>query len=701
MSKNVFVAAAVISLLAGCCKTDHTSVEREFAPKYPYLTGEHSPLLANPNAKKMNFISIVSWKPGNIQWMVDEAKRAAEATGVKKNAYSMSILPTGSDPIKVVEKYADAFGKFRKALEGTDIEPGILVQSLVGHGWAGSAKVDGGMEFAVNQLGVTVYRQCMMDKNFRKYVWDSMVLLAKQKPAFFLMDDDTRLINNSNNGVECFCDSHMKRYNEIMPRKFADRMELIHYLEKAPADDPVVVIFEAERRKLLLGFAQLIRDAIDSVDPSIPCGYCAGGGEYLLMGDIARTLAGKNESFLRINDANYLEQQTRDFNVSMYQCAFKSRAAGNIDYILDESDTCPHSRYSKSAISMHSHIAGSILYGTSGGKLWITDLQNNTLVSTGAYEAIIKEKLPFYNALRAEMDNVEWIGAVTPLIDVRKNFNPARARANFYFWKDWQRVLFNIYGLPGRYEYITKDGGIYLLTGEVVKCLDDEELKTVLSSKAVVDGYAAKEIAARGFAEYLGCTPVDKPYRSSGEFFNFKAPAKRTRFQNNFTLPYLDNLAPGVEVLSECKMADKATGELKTVAPATILYKNPAGGTVVTRAVAVGCNPYNDYGPAVKDMIVEILKRLDKDAIPFYVGEEQPIHFRCGKLKDGGYLLALVNLGFDQLNKIKIFTELPVKSVEALDSDGVYNPVNFSRDEDGVTLYTEVPCYDTLILRVR
>ncbi len=665
-------------------------------------TAENSPQLAHPNAKKMNFISIVRFTPNDIPGMTAEAKRAAEATGVKKNAYCLHILPVGENPLKAVKGYAEAFGKLRSSLADTDIQVGILIQSLVGHGWAGAAKSETGMEYSYNQLGKTVHRQCMMDPKFRKYVWDSMVLLAQQKPAFFLMDDDTRLINNSVNGVECFCDSHMKYYNQIMPRQFSDRMELIHYLEKAPADDPVVKIFEAERRKLLLGFVKLIRDAIDSVDPSIPCGYCAGGGEYVLMGDIARTLAGKNESFLRINDANYLEQQTRDFNISMYQCAFKSRAAGDIDYILDESDTCPHSRYSKSAISMHSHIAGSILYGTTGGKLWITDLMNGTLVSTGAYEEIIRKNLGFYNALRAEMDGIEWVGAVTPLIDVHKNFNPARARANFYLWNDWQRVLFNIYGIPGRYEYIPQaKGGIFLLTDDVVKCLDDEELKTVLSGKAIVDGYAAKEIASRGFAEYLGCTPVDKPYRSSGEFFLFPATAKRNRFQNNFTLPYLDNLAPGVEVLSECRMADRATGEVKTVAPATILYRNPAGGVVVTRAVAIGHNPYNDYGPAVKDVILEILRRLDESAVPFYVGEEQPIHFRCGKLASGGYLLALVNLGFDALKNVDLRTKLPVKSVEFLDHDGIYRPLEFQTTDTGVVVDKSVPCYDTLILRVR
>ena len=692
LKKQIISGVGAALLLAGCCQTAGDCKALQQCP-------EVSPLAANPNSKKMNFISITRWTPGDIDGMVKEAKRAAAATGLKKNAYSMSILPTGKDPIKVVERYANAFGKFRKAMEGSGIEVGILVQSLVGHGWAGAAKVDDGMEFAYNQKGITVYRQCMMDPNFRKYTWDSMVLLAKQKPAFFLMDDDMRTINNSDNGVECFCDSHMKLYNKIMPRKFADRMELIKYLEKAPASDPIVKIFEAEREKLLIGYAQLVRDAIDSVDPSIRCGYCSGGGEYRLMGKIARTLAGKGESFLRINDANYLEMWSQEFNDVMYHCAFKVLAAGDIDYILDESDTCPHNRYSKSAISMHAHITGSILYGTSGGKLWITNLQHDLRTSTDAYEKIIKKHQNFYNALRAEMDNVKWIGAATPLIDVQKNFNPARARGAFYSWKDWTTQILNRKGIPSTYAKVGDKDTVYMLTDGIVNCLDDEDLKSVLSGKAIVDGYAAKAIAKRGFASYLGCIPADKPYRSSGEYYLFNE--FKSRFQNNFTLPKLEELADGVEVLSECRMGDKATGKQTFVAPGTIMYKNPADGTVVTRAVAVGHNRYNDYGPEIKMMVLEILNRIDPNAVPFYAGAEQPIHFRCGKLKTGGHLIAMVNLSFDSLNEIDLRTREDVKSVEILDADGIYKKLNFKKTDSGVVIDRTVLCYEPVILRVK
>ncbi len=678
---------AIAAALGGCCSDVTPSAKT-------------SPLLAYPDAKKMNFISITYFNPAQVPYMITEAKRAAAASGITKNAYNMSIMPTGKEPIKVVETYANAFGELKAGLKDSNIEVGILVQSLVGHGWAGAATTENPMEYSINQKNQTVYRHCMLDPKFRQYTFDAMVLLAKQHPAFFLMDDDMRTINNSSNGVECFCASHMKLYNEKMPKKFSSAQELIAYLEKAPADDPCVKIFEAERRATLLGYAKLVRDAIDSVDPSIKCGYCSGGGEYLLAGEIARTLAGKNESFMRINDGNYLEGMTQEFNEVMYHCAFKARAAGNVDYILDESDTCPHSRYAKSAISMHSHITGAILNGASGGKLWITNLLNKDVkTSTAAYEKILKENRLFYDALLAEMPHITWLGPVTPLVDVTKDFNPARALRSFANLHDWQIVLCNRYGIPAHYEYV--DGkAVYLVDGTIAECLTDEELKTILSSKAIVDGYAALKIAERGMASYLGCVPKKEFYRTSGEKMCIE-PYWTMRYQNNGTLPKLTDVNQNAIMLGELSIVDKATGKRTFVAPGTILYKNPAGGTVITRSIGVGYNPYNDRAPEIKAFLLELLRRLDSEVVPFYAGEEQPIYLRCGRRDDGGYMIALVNLGFDALENIDLRTREKVHSVEFLDGDGVYKPLKFTFNGRGVTIDKQVPCYGNIILRVR
>ena len=185
--------------------------------------------------KKMNFISIVRFVPDDVPWMIAEAKRKAAASGIYKNAYCMSILPRGSNPLAQPERYAKAFGELKKELADSGLEVGILVQSLVGHGWAGANTNQTGMEYSINQKGETAYRQCMLDEKFRDYCRKAITMFAQQKPAFLLMDDDFRTINNGPNGVECFCDSHMKIYEKILPAKFAGHTGLREHLIKSPA----------------------------------------------------------------------------------------------------------------------------------------------------------------------------------------------------------------------------------------------------------------------------------------------------------------------------------------------------------------------------------------------------------------------------------------------------------------------------------
>ncbi len=680
-----FAAAALLAGMIGCSST--------VSP-----TKEISPILANPDGKKMMMMSVTLFDRNAVPFMIGEAKRFVAATDVRKKAFKLGIYP--SAPASEVEKDAKAFGELKKGLAGSDVEAGILIVVSVGQGWKVGKFPYEKMEYAVNQKGELNYRICMRDEKFRKHIHDSIVAFAKERPAFILMDDDFRMINNSEFGAECFCKSHMKIYNEKMPRKFADDRELVAYLEKASPDDPCVQIFEAERRATLLSYAKLIRDAIDEVDPSIPCGICAGGGEYLFAGEIARALAGKNQSFMRIHNANYLELEPQQFNIVMYVGAYRTKMAAGVDYLLDESDTYGRHRYNKSAISMHSHVTGAILYGASGAELWLDSLWNMEVKDSNRdYEVIVKANRKFYDALLAEMAHVAWQGPVTPIVDVRKHFNPLRAREGVgSYMLDMQIGQLNRFGIPAQYDFLGKKG-VYMLNGDIAKALTDDELKQVLSGKAVVDGAAALEIARRGMKSYLGCTPKVEGALIGGEKSCIKGYMIPVAGSN--TMPHLVDVAPKAEILGEFIPAPGTDGTGVKPGAATILYRNPFGGTVVTRAQIIGQSRIADEMPEVKMLLLEIFRRLDPGLIKFYNGEEQPVHFRCGKHDQGGYLLALVNLSFDAMTEITLRTAEKVSSVEFLDGDGIYKKLNFTQSENGIVVDKQLPCYAPLILRVK
>ena len=100
-------------------------------------------------------------------------------------------------------------------------------------------------------------------------------------------------------------------------------------------------------------------------------------------------------------------------------------------------------------------------------------------------------------------------------------------------------------------------------------------------------------------------------------------------------------------------------------------------------------------------MMLEIFRRLDENLIPFYIGEEQPVYFRCGAHDLGGYLLGIVNLCFDSMEKIDLRSKIDVKSVEILDGDGVYRPLKFQKTATGIVVDKKVLCYETVILRIK
>ena len=121
--------------------------------------------------QKMNFINITPFLPGKMDFVINEARRVAKSSGITKNAYCMTLQPQNVDIMAKPRLYAQAFRQLKEALKDEEnLEIGILIQSLVGHGWNGRMICKQPMQYSINFLGQTAYRHCMLDKNFRQYV---------------------------------------------------------------------------------------------------------------------------------------------------------------------------------------------------------------------------------------------------------------------------------------------------------------------------------------------------------------------------------------------------------------------------------------------------------------------------------------------------------------------------------------------------
>lgn len=80
----------------------------------------------------MRFINVVGLFPGRLDYMVSEAKRLQKESGLNEVALCLTLHPEGFPAIEKPIFYVKLFREYKKALEGTGIHVGILLQSLIG-----------------------------------------------------------------------------------------------------------------------------------------------------------------------------------------------------------------------------------------------------------------------------------------------------------------------------------------------------------------------------------------------------------------------------------------------------------------------------------------------------------------------------------------------------------------------------------------
>lgn len=632
-------------------------------------------------AEEAMFLAIVPFCPAEPEALAAEYRRYREATGLTLLLVEMPLTPEGNDPYEKVRLYTEGFAKVKALLKDSDIRLGILLQSLIGHGWSNVDPAGKPFQTTVNERGGTNGRYCPLDPGFLRYCADAVAGLAKLSPELFLLDDDTHLIDGR---LQCFCPLHRAQFS----REWGER-ELIDAVMGAKAGDPVLEEFERVRVQSLVDFCANVRRAIDSVNPSIPCGISCPWGETAIVERLAMAAAGdKTEPFIRVNNATYFEGSQKDMARVFYETALKRAACGSVRLVLDESDTFPQTLYSKSAVGMHTHITGALLNGLGGAKLWTANFENPLAGPRNErYETVLKEHLGFYHALKAAVSRTVWKGASSALCDCRRFTDPRHPRpwSGLYEWSGdvLGRLAFPVNGRRPN----DPDAECFLLTGKMVDLFRDEELQALTRRNLLLDATAAEALAARGYGDLLG-VEVRKP---CPQFTCERDLATGWRMRLLIDDDCRELVpAPGAEIVSQLEYIPfPGSAVSRVVAPGATLFRNRLGKTV---AVWAG-RPHGAYTPAPerRAWFRRILSRFCE--IPASGSDEMPQDLYCmaGRMDDGAVLLALVNLSYDPLGRLSIdVAELP-DAVERLAPSGKWETVAFAPSGPG-TISVDVPC---------
>jgi hypothetical protein len=409
-------------------------------------------------------------------------------------------------------------------------------------------------------------------------------------------------------------------------------------------------------------------------------------------------LAGNTEPFLRLAGAIYGDAKPSALNWISRYTAIRALAAGGVKDLIAESDTFPHNQYSASAAGLHAHITVGILNGLNGSKLWNTSLYDKSPESGRAYERIIAKNLRFYDALLSEVDGACWQGMETPLCDHRRDYHPMDPGRPLEF-PDFITSLIGGFGIPYTYGS-SMENRPRMMSGDHVDRFTDQEIQGFLHGGLLLDGLAARRLAARGFAEELGVTIGDRQ-----DFFHtveiHSHSSKRAAFMWDKGSTELLPAEGAREITTLFHEVDGSASDRKRQGAGMVFFENRFGGRVATVAFHTAMPYYKILLPIRRRWLVEACDFLVGGMLPFVVQEDQPVMARHALLKDGSDLLSVLNLGADPLDGFTIRSARRFNSLQSLGCEGAWSHEPFEIvDTLNYKIFCNLKTYEPRIIKI-
>lgn len=646
--------------------------------------------------ENFRFYNITPLTPGEEDETAARAVDLYERTGIDLALYCLALHPTGKPAMQKVEVAVESYRKFRKALEGTKVRPAILVQAILGH-WPRVDKEIENWTRTVDSKGAKV-RFCPLDPGFAKYITDVFTLLAKEKPAFIMTDDDVRGYSHN---AECFCDLHVKLFNERRGTSYTPDA-LRAALKAAKQDDPDYTAFLALQREMVEeAVIKRARAAIDAVDPSIPGGICVAFEEHFLCAPLARAFAAKGQKpVMRISTGCYWERAGASrvpYNVCRTLAFAEYYRASGID-LLGEADTCPHNLWSKSAQSFYSHLVNAAFTGLKGAKIWYVNARKRGAVSpvSSKYTEVLARNRGCLDALVGESVGSEPVGVAVPCFTTFPGWHMMGNTSHFFVEQNNGGADLCIpFGVPFRVSSEFGKGMFILQSASEVKRMTDAELDRLFSGKVLVLRDAALALTERGRGDLTGVEAVNEKLVFNVEkdtltgYSMYRAPIKG----------YDVKMTPRPGAKSVTSLGFKSISAYEDVTPSAVLYRNGLDGTALTVSYSAGLHYLSIFNETRKEWFVTLLDTLNGSKVPFVAGHDQDVLVWARKKRDGAYLVMAENVNAEPIERLSLRVPEGAWKAELL-SGGGWKEVSAVRKGEYLEMPVPIAFYATAVVRL-
>ncbi len=612
--------------------------------------------------------------------------------------FCVKIQPEGTPVWSNGERIAQSYRRYKAELDKAGVPSGILLQSTFGHGTASMAPAP--FQFMEPLDGRPLFAYCPMDEGVLDHLCKEIKTIAAEHPSTLMLDDDVRLLMRP--GVCCGCPAHIAEYNRRMGTSFT-KETLNEYVKTHDQNDALVQGFVTLMRDTLVHAVTRMREAVDSVDPTIQGVNCTSGDECDSVIFTNPIWCGKgNPTIVRTPNGTYAPISVKTISDTMRRAAVcGARLYDNgIQIRLAECDTVPFNRYGKNARYLHTHFTASLLEGLKGSKHWITRMSSYEPNSGVAFREILAKHYPFYERIAELSDHLTFVGANSCFTEQKwhdlRSENRWQSHSNY-----WATKIFERMGLP--FYFSNKSYGATFLEDTIGRDLPDEEIRAMFDGGSVfMSAEVAVQLTERGYGELLGIAATEFDYeklgRVEGEAFNEDGSLICQKQKN---LMLLTPTGEKTEVISYNYR--KEDGALVNVSPAVTKYDRGNGKFTVVYCGTPNAEHLYTEGFAFlnetrKQQFIKLLS--EAGALPIYLPSDNELCLRAGYLDDGRLLAAIFNLSYDPEEQTVLYLEKEPTSIVYLNENGKEIPVSFKKNEQGFYVLDAScePLYPTVLL---
>jgi len=487
----------------------------------------------------------------------------------------------------------------KEAFAGTDVEIGWWLAPSI------SASRDFPGQRIMDSAGHVTYASCPLSEEFAEALCARVhACVSVAKPRVMFVEDDYTLSNHG--GMDamkgCFCPLHLAAYEKRVGKAYAAAEIAEMFRNPTDANRPLRQAFADLSRDSLASLAKKIRATVDRTDPTIRICLCQSGFVDI-DGDSteadARAFAGSTRPMTRIFGAGYFcENAPGDLPKSVAHTIWSAQHLPKDIEVLHETDPYPHTRFYNSSLFLWSELSAAVMAGVDGTYYYCTQYNDDPLGDDG-YAACYRNRA-------RQLGRVRDLCATMRPCGVRGVYTPAEA----YLFRETDKgaaagmltVLANFTAKMGFPFMTNEDAPVAFLFGNTPNALTDEEVRKILSGGVLLDAEAAILLSKRGFSDLIGCTAVDAPDAMLYDRERIADAAGcrcgRLLYQIKFdALPILGWTTKTIFAQLTPKAGAEAWSELididgRTVAPATLFFRNALGGKVGVMSRSMGDQPH-------------------------------------------------------------------------------------------------------------